>query len=249
VPSRSGSATVLVVEDSDTIQRFIARVLLNAGMEVLTAADGEAGVERFLADRPDVVLLDLQLPRLDGWQVLRRLRAVDEGVPVIMLTAVQDEPSKVRGLLGGADDYVVKPVGAGELVARVTAALRRSRLGAGAATETVYEDGRLRVDFGRSEAVLDGRSLALTPLEFRLLAAFVRHVGETLSPQQLMETVWNDYTGMTTAPVKVYVGYLRRKLGDDGALVQTVRGYGYRYAAPQSGRPGVAAPDHATGMS
>jgi DNA-binding response OmpR family regulator len=115
----------------------------------------------------------------------------------------------------------------------VTAALRRRRLGAGAATDTVYEDGRLRIDFGRSEAELDGASLSLTPLEFRLLAAFVRHPGETLSPQKLMEVVWNDYTGMTTAPVKVYVGYLRRKLGDDGALIQTVRGFGYRYAVPE----------------
>jgi DNA-binding response OmpR family regulator len=229
--AEGGGARVLVVEDSPTIQQFLGRVLLNAGMEVDTAGDGESAVRHFLARRPDLVLLDVNLPLLDGWGVLSKLRAVDEGVPVLMLTAVQDEPSKVRGLLGGADDYVVKPVGAGELLARVTALLRRRRIGAGAASGAVFEDERLRVDFTRHTVAVDGQELALTPLEFRLLAAFVRHAGETLSPRRLMETVWNDYTGMTTDPVKVYVGYLRRKLGDAGDLVETVRGYGYRYAS------------------
>jgi DNA-binding response OmpR family regulator len=220
---------VLVVEDSETIQRFLCRVLEGGGMAVTTAADGLDAVERFMTDRPDCVLLDVNLPRLDGWGVLRKLRAVDEGVPVLMLTAVQDEPSKVRGLLGGADDYVVKPVGAGELLARVTALLRRRRIGAGASAEAVFDDGRLRVDFAREAAALDGEPLSLTPLEFRLLAAFVRHAGETLSPRQLMETVWNDYTGMTTDRVKVYVGYLRRKLGGAADQLETVRGFGYRF--------------------
>jgi DNA-binding response OmpR family regulator len=226
------AARVLVVEDSETIQRFLTRVLVNGGMSVTAKADGESAVHSFVEDRPDCVLLDVNLPRMDGWGVLSQLRAVDEGVPVIMLTAVQDEPSKVRGLLGGADDYVVKPVGAGELLARVTALLRRRRIGAGAATEAVFEDNRLRVDFARQTASLDGEPLALTPLEFRLLAAFVRHDGNTLSAKELMETVWNDYTGMTTDPVKVYVGYLRRKLEAQGGegLIETVRGFGYRYA-------------------
>jgi DNA-binding response OmpR family regulator len=227
-------ARVLVVEDSETIQRFLSRVLSNGGMAVTTAADGEAAVARFMAERPDCVLLDVNLPRLDGWGVLRQLRAVDEGVPVLMLTAVQDEPSKVRGLLGGADDYVVKPVGAGELLARVTALLRRRRIGAGAATEAVFDDGRLQVDFTRQTAALDGAPLSLTPLEFRLLAAFVRHCGDTLSPTQLMQTVWNDYTGMTTDPVKVYVGYLRRKLGPAADQLETVRGFGYRYVSQKA---------------
>ena len=168
--------------------------------------------------------------------MLAKLRQVDEGVPVLMLTGVQDEPSKVRGLLGGADDYVVKPVGAGEILARVTALMRRRRIGAGATAEPVFEDERLRVDFARQAASLDGEPIALTPLEFRLLAAFVRHAGETLSPQQLMETVWNDYTGMTTDPVKVYVGYLRRKLRDAGTQLETVRGFGYRYVGAQDRR-------------
>jgi len=231
------AARVLVVEDSQTIQQFLSRVLVNGGMTVTTAGDGESGVRHFMAERPDCVLLDVNLPKLDGWGVLAKLRAVDEGVPVLMLTGVQDEPSKVRGLLGGADDYVIKPVGAGELLARVTALLRRRRIGAGAAAAPVYDDGRLRVDFARQSAEIDGAPLALTPLEFRLLAAFVRHAGETLSAQQLMETVWNDYTGMTSDPVKVYIGYLRRKLGEAGTGLETVRGFGYRYVGTQDRRP------------
>jgi DNA-binding response OmpR family regulator len=236
--AESESARVLVVEDSDTIQQFLSRVLVNGGMTVTTAGDGETAVERFMAERPDCVLLDVNLPRLDGWGVLDRMRAVDEGVPVLMLTGVHDEPSKVRGLLGGADDYVVKPVGAGELLARVTALLRRRRIGSGAVAEPVFTDEGLTVDFGRQTAMLDGSELALTPLEFRLLAALVRHAGETLSPARLMQTVWNDYTGATTDPVKVYIGYLRRKLGAAGERLETVRGFGYRWggaAVPANG--------------
>ncbi|MDT7538377.1 MAG: hypothetical protein QOI82_1962, partial [Actinomycetota bacterium] len=141
-----GAARVLVVEDSPTIQLFLSRVLVNGGMTVTTVGDGESAVRSFLAERPDCVLLDVNLPRLDGWGVLSKLRAVDEGVPVLMLTGVQDEPSKVRGLLGGADDYVIKPIGAGELLARVTALMRRRRIGAGAMAAPVFEDDRLQVD-------------------------------------------------------------------------------------------------------
>jgi DNA-binding response OmpR family regulator len=189
-----------------------------------------------MTDRPDLVLLDVNLPVLDGWGVLAKLRAADEVVPVLMLTGIHDEPSKVRGLLGGADDYVVKPVGAGELLARVTALLRRRRIGAGATAEPVFDDGHLRMDFTGQTASLDGRPLSLTPLEFRLLAAFARHAGETLSAQQLMETAWNDYTGMTTDPVKVYIGYLRRKLGDGASSLETVRGFGYRWVGGPAGK-------------
>lgn len=224
------AAHVLVVEDSEPVQHFLSRVLVQGGMTVSTAADGESAISSFLEDRPDCVLLDVGLPRLDGWGVLDRLRAVDEDVPVLMLTGIQDEPSKVRGLLGGADDYVVKPVGPGELLARVTALLRRSRMSSGAAVESIFVDGALSVDLANQAASLDGAPLSLTPREFNLLAAFVRHAGETLSPQQLMEIVWNDYSGVTTDPVKVYVGYLRRKLGPAGEHLETMRGFGYRYA-------------------
>jgi DNA-binding response OmpR family regulator len=225
-----------VVDDSQTIRQFIARVLARGGFTVVEAGDGHAALERFHARRPDLVVLDVWLPGIDGWEVLGRLRQVDEAVPVIMLTSLDDEPSKVRGLMGGADDYVVKPVGAGELLARATAVLRRRRMGAGATAASVYDDGRLRVDFARTAVSVDGREVALTPLEFRLLATFVRRAGETLSSRELMELVWNDYTSGATDPVKVYVGYLRRKLAAaEGAdeLIETVRGFGYRYVRAQ----------------
>jgi DNA-binding response OmpR family regulator len=226
-------ATVLVVEDSETILQYLSTVLRRGGFDVRTAADGEAAVQAFHAERPALVLLDVWLPRLDGWGVLERIREVDEAVPIIMLTASeQTEQAKVRGLMGGADDYVIKPVGAGELLARVTALLRRRRAGAGAAADSVYDDGRVRVDFANSSVHVQGIGISLTPLEFRLLATFVRRAGETLSPRDLMELVWSDYTAATVDPVKVYVGYLRKKLAaaDGGAeLIQTVRGFGYRY--------------------
>jgi DNA-binding response OmpR family regulator len=239
--SGSQDATVLVVEDSDTILHFLSTALRRGGFVVRTASDGEAAVRAFHDERPDIVLLDVWLPRLDGWGVLQRIREVDEAVPIVMLTASeQTEQAKVRGLMGGADDYVIKPVGAGELVARVRAHLRRRKVGASGSSESVYEDARLRVDFANSAVVVDGSPVALTPLEFRLLAAFVRRPGETLSPRELMEIVWNDYTAATVDPVKVYVGYLRKKLaganrggGDD--LIETVRGFGYRYAGSGPG--------------
>ena len=231
----SHDATVLVVEDSQTILEYLSTVLRRGGFRVVSAADGESAVHTFHRERPDLVLLDVWLPRVDGWGVLSRIREADEAVPVVMLTASeQSEQAKVRGLMGGADDYLIKPIGPGELLARVTALLRRRRAGAGASADSVYDDGTVRVDFANSTVALSGQEVSLTPLEFRLMAAFVRRAGETLSPRDLMEMVWNDYTGATTDPVKVYVGYLRKKLAaadSGGDLIETVRGFGYRYAA------------------
>ena len=230
--------TVLVVEDDDAIRAYLSTVLHRGGFRVRTATDGEAAVRAFHAERPDIVLLDVWLPRLDGWGVLQRIREADEAVPIIMLTASeQTEQAKVRGLMGGANDYVIKPVGAGELIARVQAQLRSRRVAASATRASVYDDGHLRVDFANSAVSLAGSPVSLTPLEFRLLATFVRRAGETLSPRELMEIVWNDYTAATVDPVKVYVGYLRKKLvaaDSGGEMIETVRGFGYRYAGAHS---------------
>jgi DNA-binding response OmpR family regulator len=231
----AGDADILVVEDSQTIREYLTTILRRGGHAVREAEDGEAAVAAFHSVRPALVLLDVWLPKLDGWGVLERIREVDEGVPVIMLTASeQTEGAKVRGLMGGADDYLLKPVGAAELLARVTALLRRRRVGAGATSDSMYNDGRVRVDFANSSVRVGGTEVALTPLEFRLMATFVRRAGDTLSPRELMELVWHDYTAATIDPVKVYVGYLRKKLaaaqgGEE--LIETVRGFGYRYGA------------------
>jgi DNA-binding response OmpR family regulator len=227
--TQRGAAHVLVVEDSESVRDFLTRALLLSGLSVSVAADGESAVRTFIDRRPDCVLLDVGLPLLDGWGVLERLRTIDEDVPVLMLTGDENEPSKVRGLMGGADDYVVKPIGPAELLARVTALLRRRRLGNAAVAGAEFTDAGLSVDFANQNASMNGIPLGLTPREFNLLAAFVRRAGETLSAEQLMEMVWNDHTGLTTGPVKVYVGYLRRKLGAAGGRIETVRGFGYRY--------------------
>jgi DNA-binding response OmpR family regulator len=227
-----GDPLVFVVEDAAAIREYLTKALERGGCSVVTAEDGDMAVRAFHELRPDLVLLDIRLPLVDGWEVLHRLREVDEGVPVMMLSSLADESSKVRGLMAGADDYVVKPVGPGELMARVTALLRRRRAGAGTSTSSLFDDGHLRIDFANSTVAVGEVTVSLTPLEFRLLSAFIRRAGDTLSAGDLMELVWNDYSGITTDPVKVYVGYLRRKLAraDGGAeLIETVRGFGYRY--------------------
>lgn len=234
------SAVVLVVEDSDTLQRYAVTALELGGYRVVVAVDGREALRVFREERPAVVVLDVDLPHLDGWQVLERIRETDADTPVLMLTAsAPDERSRVRGLISGADDYVVKPVGPAELRARIGALLRRSRRTAGSGGNAsrpprgheTYSDDVLTVDLGRRRAAVRGRELALTPLEFRLLSVFVRNAGETLDRRTLLEQAWDDYSGVGGDQVKVYVGYLRRKLAEatDVELIETVRGFGYRY--------------------
>ena len=159
---------------------------------------------------PDLVVLDVSMPDLDGWQTLERIRDLTE-VPVLMLTARGDELERVRGLQAGADDYVVKPFGRQELVARVQALLRRAAPDA-AQQQEHYGDDRLTIDFAQRAVTFDGEAISLTPLEFKLLAAFVRHPRQVLSREQLLELVWGDTYGVSGDQVKLYIGYLRRKL-------------------------------------
>lgn len=244
------SAVVLVVEDSETLRQYAVTAIELGGYRAVVAVDGREALRVFREERPAVVVLDVDLPHLDGWEVLERIRKTDADTPVLMLTAsAPDERSRVRGLISGADDYVVKPVGPAELRARIGALLRRSRRSADSDGNAArpprghetYADDLLTVDFGRRRAFADGRELALTPLEFRLLSAFVRNAGETLDRTALLEQVWEDYSGLGGDQVKVYVGYLRRKLAaaTDVELIETVRGFGYRYVA--RGRAPVSA--------
>jgi DNA-binding response OmpR family regulator len=232
-------ARVLVVDDDDTIRMVLRRVVETAGATITEAPTGEDGLRALYDGRPDVVILDIGLPGLDGWQVLERIRQLTD-VPVVMLSAHDDELEKVRALRAGADDYVTKPFGAPELLARLQAQLRRSRRSGGrGATEQLrpYRDAALAVDFVHAEAAVHDRPLGLTPREFRLLAALVGHAGRTLSPEQLLELAWDDPAG-DPRRVKVYVGYLRGKLaaaGLDPPPIDTVRGFGYRYRRPADG--------------
>ena len=223
-------ARLLVVDDEADIRELVRELLERAGHEVVEAAEGAEALRVFYAERPDLVMLDVSMPVLDGWQTLERIRELSE-VPVVMLTARDSELDKVRGLRAGADDYVTKPFGRQELLARVEAQLRR-RGGAAAVRET-YADAFLTVDFAQRAVAVGGREVTLTPLEFRLLTAFVENPNQVLTHGQLLDLVWGDARSAGREQVKLYVGYLRRKLGADD-LIETVRGFGYRLRAGHS---------------
>jgi DNA-binding response OmpR family regulator len=226
------AAKVLVIDDDEDIRGLVAELLGRAGIAVDQAADGRSGLRALHQAPPDLVLLDVSMPDMDGWQTLERIRDLTD-VPVIMLTGRGAELERVRGLQAGADDYVVKPFGRQELVARIQALLRRSS-GRGPEQQETYADERLSIDFAQRSVTFDGREVSLTPLEFKLLSAFVRHPRQVLSRDQLLELVWGDAYGVSGDQVKLYVGYLRRKLdpeNPDRVPVETVRGFGYRYKA------------------
>jgi DNA-binding response OmpR family regulator len=226
--------TVLVVEDDQDIALGIRTVLTRGGFDVSSAADGKQGLRAFHAARPDLVILDIGLPALDGWAVLERLRDLSD-VPVLILTAHAQESDKVRGLNGGADDYLTKPFGNSELAARVEALLRRPR--SGRDTAEVYDDGSVQVRFGSHQVTVDGTPVTLTPTEYRLLTAFVRHPGQVLNPGQLLDLAWNDPWGIGPERVKFTIMRLRRKLGQrpgHGSSIEAVRGFGYRYQPPRA---------------
>jgi len=225
-------ARILVVDDDPDIRALVVELLERAGHKVDQAPDGRSGLRALHATPPDLVLLDVSMPDLDGWQMLERIRDLTD-VPVIMLTARGEELERVRGLQGGADDYVTKPFGRQELLARVQALLRRS--GARAAPTKTYADGLVTIDFAQRAVTYAGRDVSLTPLEFKLLSALVRHPRQVLSRDQLLELVWGDAFGVSGDQVKLYVGYLRRKLdpdAPDSVPIETVRGFGYRYKTP-----------------
>jgi DNA-binding response OmpR family regulator len=225
------AARVLVIDDDDDIRGLVVELLQRAGLTVEQAPDGRAGLRAFHQSPADLVVLDVSMPELDGWETLERIRDLSD-VPVIMLTARGAELERVRGLQAGADDYMVKPFGRQELVARVQALLRRARATGGDDRQDSYADDRLTIDFAQRAVTYDGRDASLTPLEFKLLSAFVRHPRQVLSREQLLELVWGDAYGVSGDQVKLYVGYLRRKLDPEtpeAVPIETVRGFGYRY--------------------
>jgi DNA-binding response OmpR family regulator len=229
----NAAVRILVVDDDDDIRALLRELLARAGYDVDQAADGRSALRRLYESPPALVLLDVSMPELDGFQTLERIRDLSD-VPVIMLTARAEELEKVRGLGAGADDYVAKPFGRQELLARVQALLRRSRAAASGVTEA-YADAYLAIDYRQRRIAVEGREVQLTPLEFRLLTAFVQHPNHVLSRDQLLELVWHDPSGVAGDQVKLYVGYLRRKLEPESperAPIETVRGFGYRYRRP-----------------
>jgi DNA-binding response OmpR family regulator len=226
-------ASVLVVDDDPDVRALVSTLLGRAGYLVAEAPDGRAALKALYGQRPDLVVLDVNMPDLDGWATLERIRELSD-VPVVMLSARGEELEKVRALRAGADDYVSKPFGRQELLARVETVLRRAP---GGELKETYSDSLLTVDFGERRLTVGERSVDLTPLEFKLLAAFVEHPNQLLEHGQLLELVWGGERGTSRDQVKLYVGYLRKKLADAGAApdaIETVRGFGYRYAPPDA---------------
>ena len=229
--SRMRAGTILVVEDEPDIRTLLREILEREGFTVVEECDGREGLRALFECRPDLIILDVTMPGLDGWETLQRVRELS-AVPVLMLTASVSEMEKVRGLRAGADDYLTKPFGRQELLARIEAVLRRaSRQRADEGRIAAYADDFIEIDFAQRRVAVDGQAVDLTPTEFRLLTALVRHPRQVLSRDQLLELVWGNSRGHSGDQVKLYVSYLRRKLSDAGGIdpVETVRGFGYRY--------------------
>src|SRR6185437_11073126 len=221
-------ASVLVVDDDADVRTLVCELLARAGYTVSQAPGGREALRLLYDERPDLIVLDVSMPELDGWATLERIRELSS-VPVVMLSALGAELEKVRALRAGADDYVTKPFGRQELLARVESVLRRAPA---PEVRDAYSDGLLEVDFSQRRVRAGDQPIELTPLEFRLLTAFVDHPGQLLAHEQLLELAWGGERGTSRDQVKLYVGYLRRKLAAAGVpaeSIETVRGFGYRY--------------------
>jgi two-component system, OmpR family, KDP operon response regulator KdpE len=225
----AGGPVVLVIEDEPPIRRFLRPSLTSQGYRVVEAETGEDGLIQAAMRQPDLVVLDLGLPDLDGIEVIRRLREW-ASVPIIVLSARGGESDKVAALDAGADDYVAKPFAVGELLARARVALRHSAQ-ARDPGESMYTLRNLRVDLGRRRVWLGDAEVRLTPIEYRLLAILVRHAGKVLTHRQLLQEVWGPGQVEQTHYLRVYMANLRRKLEADPArpqLLRTEPGVGYR---------------------
>jgi DNA-binding response OmpR family regulator len=228
----ANSATILLVDDEESVQKLLAYPLERDGYRVLVARDGAEALERFARDTVDLVVLDLMLPRLDGLEVCKRLRATSM-VPIIMLTARDDELDKVVGLELGADDYITKPFSIREFRSRVRALLRRASSQAPEPREsgTIETDG-LRIDPSRRTVELDGRPVQLTYVEFELLRTMASRPGHVFTRARLLEALWGDSAYREQRTIDVHVRHLREKLERDPRepqLIHTVRGVGYRF--------------------
>lgn len=235
------SKKILVVDDEQSIVTLLQYNLEQAGYSVITALDGEEGLQAAVELSPDLVVLDLMLPKLDGLEVCKQLRQQKLNIPILMLTAKDDEFDKVLGLELGADDYLTKPFSPREVVARIKAILRRSQLSNGIDNNVDQENeslkiGDLKIFPDRYEAYFDEEQLELTPKEFELLLYLVKNKGRVLTRDQLLSTVWNyDFAGDSRI-VDVHISHLREKIEQDTKkplYIKTIRGLGYKFEEPK----------------
>jgi len=221
---------ILVIEDDPAIRLGLTKSLGFEGYRVIEAADGERGLERVFEKRPDLVVLDLMLPRLNGFEVCRTIRKHDPSIPILILSAKEEEPDKLLGFDLGADDYVTKPFSTRELAARIKAALRRTQ--AQESPEPVFELGPIRVDFAGQKLEVNGKPVEVSNREFRLLRYMIANRGRVLSRDQILNKVWGyDYEG-TARTIDNFINKLRSKIEPDPAspvYILTVRGVGYKF--------------------
>lgn len=222
---------ILIIEDELPLAQAIAYSLKREGYQVRIASDGQEGLRFALTEKPDLVILDLMLPKLDGWEVCRTLRAKSK-VPILILTARGEEHDKVLGLELGADDYVVKPFSMRELIARVRALLRRAKMSMVGEEPEVLQSGNLTLYVAEHRAELDGEELPLAPREFALLKVLMLNKGRVLSREQLLELAWGQSEFIDQHTVDVHIHWLREKIEPDPKnprRIVTVRGVGYRF--------------------
>lgn len=227
---------ILVVDDEPDITALVAYHLAKAGHRVSTAANGPDALKAAREERPDVVILDLMLPGVSGYDVLAELRRRDETreVGVILLTSRREETDRIRGLSLGADDYLTKPFSPQELSLRVTALIRRLGSPAVSAGSTLSA-GPVSIDRSAHRVTMDGRELTLTATEYKLLLTLIERRGRGQTRPQLLETVWEAQPDIQTRTVDMHVQRLRSKLGEAGKMIETVRGFGYRFRATERG--------------
>jgi two-component system, OmpR family, KDP operon response regulator KdpE len=226
------SATILVVDDDSQIRRVMRASLSSHGYTIIEARNGEEAFSKVRAEHLDLIILDLNMPDMDGIEVCREIRAVSN-LPIIMLTVRSAEKDKVRALDAGADDYVVKPFGIDELLARIRAALRRAP---GEVLETSFVSKELHLDFENRTIVVQGKSVHLTPKEFELLRELVTNAGKPVSHRRLLQAVWGPDYGEETESLRVMVNQLRKKIEPDPAnprFIRTEPWIGYRFVLPQ----------------
>ncbi len=219
---------ILVIDDDEKITSMLRRSLAFEGYEISVANNGQAGLAKVLEKEPDLVILDVMMPQLDGWEVCRRLREAGSGFPILMLTARDEVGDRVKGLDLGADDYLVKPFSLEELLARVRALLRRGKSSASVSSNRLQFDD-LMMDLDSCEVFRNGQRIELTSKEFELLQFFLKNPKRVLSRDTMMEKIWGyDYSGESNV-LEVYIASLRQKTEEYGGarLIQTVRGMGY----------------------
>lgn len=220
--------TILVIDDEPELVKLLDYNLLKAGYLVLTAREGESGLAAARKHAPDAIILDVMMPGLDGWEVCKRLRQ-DPGtsaIPLLMLTAKAEEGDRVLGLELGADDYVTKPFGVRELLARVKALLRRSEVAS--SSPELLKSGKIMIDSSRRTVTVAGKPVALTATEFNLLKSLAEKEGRVISREDLLSLARGDEVAVMDRTVDVHVAALRKKLGKHGDVIETVRGVGYR---------------------